>query len=121
VAAANNCLYPSVAHPTDSGDLAGTSVGAGVGWLVGDPARPGYVATSLNLFRGTVAGCGDGTMVVRSTAELVGMHLEQRWEIVPGYGSGALVGAVGSGTAKGEQATDHSYAVDGIGRIDCTG
>ncbi len=103
-----------------TGDLQGTSVQAGVGRLSTDPAAPGYAATALDIFRGTVTGCGEGTLVLRSTSMLAGTVLTQQWEVVEGYGSGALSAVRGSGTGTATRNSDGTYGGGtGTGTISC--
>jgi hypothetical protein len=117
--AAQSCVWPTSLRGTSDGDLRGTAIQAGVGRLSTDPGSSGYAATAVELFRGSVAGCGDGTMVIRSTSELVGTTLTQTWEIVPGFGSGALAAAHGSGTGTASHDADGTYGGDAVGHITC--
>jgi Protein of unknown function (DUF3224) len=112
-----HCLFPSPTSTTYMGDLSGTSVASGVGYVIVDPT--GYVASSMELFRGSVGTCGQGTLAIRTTSRLTGTHLDQQWQVVAGYNTGALVNATGSGTSTAEQLADHSYAGQVAGRIDC--
>jgi hypothetical protein len=73
----------------------------------------------MELFRGSVGTCGQGTLAIRTTSRLTGTHLDQQWQVVAGYNTGALVNATGSGTSTAEQLADHSYAGQVAGRIDC--
>ena len=116
---AGSCLWPSALNNTVSGDWAGTSIQSGVGHLSTDPASPGYAGTALELFRGTIAGCGAGTLVLRSTAALAGAELTRQWEIVPGYGTGALAAARGSGISTGVRNQDGTYAGSAEGTVTC--
>ena len=116
----NSCVWPTTLRESMTGDLQGTSVQAGVGRLSTDPAAPGYAATALDIFRGTVTGCGEGTLVLRSTSMLAGTVLTQQWEVVEGYGSGALSAVRGSGTGTATRKSDGTYGGGtGTGTISC--
>ena len=117
--AAQSCLWPTIVRERSDGDLQGTTIQVGAGRLSGDAGSSGYAATAVELFRGSVTGCGDGTMVVRSTSELAGTTLTQTWEIVPGFGSGTLATARGSGTSTASHNADGTYVGDGEGHITC--
>jgi hypothetical protein len=112
------CLYPAPTTTTLAGDFAGAAVGNGVAYLVSGPDA-GYVAASLELFRGSITGCGDGTAVVRTVSRRIGARVEQQWDVVPGYGTGALAHLTGGGSAVADVAADNSYAGTRTGRIDC--
>jgi hypothetical protein len=112
-----HCLFPAATLSTYAGDLSGTSVASGVGYLVLDPV--GYVASSVELFRGSVGTCGLGTLAVRTTSRLTGTHLDQQWQVLAGYNTGALANVTGSGTSTAVQLADHSYVGQMSGQIDC--
>jgi hypothetical protein len=115
----NSCLWPTTLRERSTGDLEGTSVQTGVGRLSTDPDAPGYAATAVDIFRGTVTGCGEGTLVMRSTSMLAVTKLTQQWEVVRKMRSGALASARGSGTATATRNSDGTYRGTGTGTISC--
>lgn len=73
-----------------------------------------------------MAGCGEGTAILLGTAAFGPgtatpdsvLHSDYTWEIVPGFGTGAIASATGSGLgATQENNTTGSAAV--TGNISC--
>src|SRR5262245_40405567 len=87
--AAGGCVFPFEQRATLTGDVSGSSVGAGTAALPPNGREKTFAVTITTLVRGSFGDCGQGVAVVR------------RWETVDpetGAGSGQweIVGAVGS-------------------------
>jgi hypothetical protein len=94
---------------TYSGDMAGTSFASGSAALAPDGL---YHGTAIEQFSGSVAGCGDGTMVIEQSGTLdpaTGTSTGS-WRIVPGAGSGDLASATG-GSRHGRVGAQEQHAV----------
>ena len=105
-------------QPTDDGigrfDLAkrwqGDLEGSGTGQMLsaGDPAagRAGYVA--LEVVSGTLHG-RSGTLAFQQLGMMRGDEQEQRYDVVPGSGTGDLAGLEGRLTLDIDEAGTHTY------------
>jgi hypothetical protein len=108
---------------TYMGDVAGTgrrvwlAVENPAGWLAHAGTR-----VELTQFVGTVAGCGEGTMVILGTASFGPgtnnpedlINADYTWSILPGFGTGALQSASGNGTGiTSENATSGTATLEG--------
>jgi hypothetical protein len=105
-------------QPTDDGigrfDLAkrwqGDLEGSGTGQMLsaGDPAagRAGYVA--LEVVSGTLHG-RSGTLAFQQLGTMRGDEQEQRYDVVPGSGTGDLAGLEGRLTLDIDEAGTHTY------------
>ena len=108
---------------TYMGDVAGTgrrvwlAVENPAGWLAHAGTR-----VELTQFVGTVAGCGDGTMIILGTASFGPgtnnpedlIDADYTWSILPGFGTGALQSAGGHGTGvTSENATGGAATLEG--------
>jgi Protein of unknown function (DUF3224) len=83
---------------TYDGDIRGTSFAAGTAALGPDGL---YHGVAIELFTGSVEGCGDGTLVIRQigTLDPATGTSEGSWTIVAGAGTGDLAGATGGSTS----------------------
>ncbi len=93
---------------TYTGGMTGTSYSSGTAALGSDGL---YHGVAIELFTGTVDGCGDGTLVIRQTGDLDPMTGggTGSWTIVDDAGTGDLAHASG-GSVKGS-ASDESVAM----------
>jgi hypothetical protein len=83
---------------TVHGDLQGTNF---TGSSTAFSKNGHFIAGRTDLFRGTIKGCGTGTLVFVSS-ELADLHGGTgEWRIVQGFGTGDLAQATGHGTATG--------------------
>lgn len=110
-------------HGTGSGhaDLTGTWKGTTV-------YEYGFATTTANVsqlsiietFTGTITGCGTGSMSYRlfGTLSATG-KIDLTWQTIEGFGSGALTGATGHGTAIGTYNADFSQTGDFEGELRC--
>jgi hypothetical protein len=80
------------------GDLTGTAF-TGTAAAFGKNRK--FVVGRVDVFRGTVEGCGTGTMVIYGT-EIADVRLgDGAWKIAEGFGTGDLTGVTGHGTGEG--------------------
>jgi hypothetical protein len=93
---AAGCPLPYNQTGRVTGSLVGTVTGAGA--VVLDGAR--YGGASTFVFRGTIAGCGSGTVVLRRREDgsLTAHTVGGSWDIAPGWGSNDLRDVSGIGT-----------------------
>ena len=110
-------------HGTGSGhaDLTGTWKGTTV-YEYGFATTPANVSqlSIIQTFTGTINGCGTGSMSYRlfGTLSATG-KIDLEWQTVEGFGSGALAGATGHGTATGIYKADFSTTGDFTGVLRC--
>ncbi len=91
-----------------TGDLEGTAQG----WMTMVLA-PGDSAAYVGFDRLDVTvGGRSGTFVVRHSASMHSGGGDQTWDIVPGSGTGALVGIRGTSTVARHDDGSHTYAID---------
>jgi hypothetical protein len=78
--------------------------------------------TAVETFTGTIAHCGTGTMTYRDagTVNAAGT-LKDDWQVVKGFGSGALTHVTGHGTQLGLFKADFSQTGDYTGHLTCGG
>jgi len=98
-----------------SGDLRGT-------FFRGNAAVFGkknhFVTGTAGVFRGTVKGCGTGTLVLMGT-ETADIHQGTGdWRIADGFGSGDLASVTGHGTGTGT-VSNAGFHSEWQGTIDC--
>lgn len=116
--AQQHCAYPGTQTLQVTGDLNGKLIQASGAVSLPDGSR--FTTGAINLFVGSVKGCGTGTAAVRlfesgTTNPATGVG---RWEVVPGFGTDQLTALRGRGTGTGG-------VVDGIrkstqtGRVTC--
>jgi hypothetical protein len=112
-------------HGTGSGTAAITGSWRGVsvydyGWAT-TPSNLTYF-TAVETFTGTITHCGTGTMTFRDagTVDAAG-KLKDDWQVVKGFGSGALAHLTGHGTHRGLFKADFSQTVDIDGHLTCGG
>jgi len=92
------CVLLGTERVTVRGDLQGTSF-TGTAAAFGQNQK--FVVGRTDVFRGTVKGCGSGTMVIYGT-ETADVHRgEGEWRIAEGFGTGDLKGVTGHGTGLG--------------------
>jgi hypothetical protein len=114
------CVYPSTQQTHYAGSIDGTGHAAGAGYTTALPGgRFAYAATALSIITGAIDKCGTGTVVSRSRSEFDGEQLTTTWELVQGFGTGALASARGRGTARGVREADGSYEATFTGKISC--
>jgi Protein of unknown function (DUF3224) len=82
---------------TLSGDLSGTAYAVGSAVQLADGT---YQGTAVVQFTGSVAGCGDGTLVMVENGVLDPFTGNSwgTWSITPGQGAGDLAGTAGQGS-----------------------
>jgi len=110
-----DCVLLATETGTFDGDLQGSDFSGGATAF----AESGhFVVGRTDLFRGTVRGCGSGTLVFVGT-ELADLHQGSGdWRIVEGFGTGDLAHATGHGTGRGTVDKDGFHSqYDGV--IDC--
>jgi Protein of unknown function (DUF3224) len=118
--ATGNCVgsYAIVTTDPGSGDVAGTSVLVGTGVRLPDGSLYG---NSTIKFTGTINGCGSGSLAMRSTGFNRDGVTSGEIVIVPGSGTGDLVGIEGSGVVVNGTA-DGTGGAGGVEmRIRCPG
>jgi hypothetical protein len=114
--AEQHCIYPLTITATISGDLTGSTIAHSAGALAGTD----FAASDTQIFTGSVAGCGTGTLVFLSlgrgstTGPTTGT-----WTIAEGFGTGDLADAVGSGTTTTGPGSDGTLSSKFSGRITC--
>ena len=118
--ATGNCVVPYSIVTTDpgSGDIVGTSVLVGTGVQLPDGSLYG---NSTIKFTGTIKGCGSGSLAMRSTGFNRGGATSGEIVIVPGSGTGDLVGIEGSGVVVDGTADGNGGAGSVEMRIRCPG
>jgi hypothetical protein len=99
------------------GDLQGTLTGAGAV----DLDRSRFASAATFVFRGAAGECGSGTAVIHRFEVGAASGGELRWEIAPGFGSGALTHLTGggAGTFVESPPTSDQVASSWSGRISC--
>ena len=109
------------ASSTHQKDMTGTWKGTTV-YEYGFATTPANVSqlSIIETFTGTINGCGTGSMSYRlfGTLSATG-KIDLEWQTVEGFGSGALAGATGHGTAKGIYKADFSTTGDFTGELRC--
>jgi hypothetical protein len=92
------CVLLATENGTFDGDLRGTDFSGGA---TAFSENGHFTVGRVDLFRGTVKGCGSGTLVFVGSelADLDGGTGE--WRIAEGFGTGDLARATGHGTGKG--------------------
>jgi Protein of unknown function (DUF3224) len=90
-----SCVIPFSLLGQASGDLEGTAVQAGAAATLPDGT---LYANSTLVFTGSIAGCGTGTVAMRSTGLNEGGETSGLVEIVDGSGTGDLAAVSGRGT-----------------------
>jgi hypothetical protein len=88
---AKHCLLPSTETGTFHGDLEGTHITGSYGV----PNGAGVAAARVDLFIGTVKGCGRGTFVALGTEEATATSGVGSADIAVGYGTGDLARLAG--------------------------
>ena len=84
------------------GAVTGSLTGTEVSTISGIAAGADVYSTSITSFTGTVEGCGTGAYISRATVDVIGgVSPPVEWEIIPGTGTGDLVGITGRGTTTG--------------------
>jgi hypothetical protein len=118
--ATGNCVvsYSIVTTDPGRGDIVGTSVLVGTGVRLPDGSLYG---NSTIKFTGTFEGCGSGSLAMRSTGFNRGGATSGEIVIVPGSGTGDLVGIEGSGVVVGGTADGNGAAGAVEMRIRCPG
>jgi hypothetical protein len=114
------CVVPTTQQARYAGSFAGMERAAGDGFT--KPVAGGkfaYAATSVGVFRGRIAQCGAGSVVVRTRSEFDGENLALRWELVPGFGTAALATTRGHGVAHGVRNDDGTYTSTLTGNVEC--
>jgi hypothetical protein len=92
------CVLLGTERITLEGDLTGTAF-TGTAAAFGKNQK--FVVGRTDVFRGTVAGCGSGTMVIYGT-ETADVHGgEGEWRIAEGFGTADLADVTGHGTGTG--------------------
>jgi hypothetical protein len=99
--AAQHCVYPGTQTLKLTGDWAGDLVQGSAAVTLIPESR--FTTAALNLFVGSIAGCGTGTAVVRwwEIGDLTPPTGKGGWEVVPGFGTGDLASLHGHGTGEG--------------------
>jgi len=100
----SRCIFSFQVLWTYSGEMTGTSYSSGTASLGSDGL---YHAVAIERFSGSVAGCGDGTLIIRQTGELdpTTGEFTGSWTIVADAGTGDLSHASGgsvNGSARDE-------------------
>ncbi|HTL83573.1 MAG TPA: hypothetical protein VL856_00210 [Acidimicrobiia bacterium] len=81
------------------GDLEGTYFSGGS--LALDTTGLKFAITRTDVFKGTVKGCGTGTLVLVGEETATPSSGVGTWKIVKGFGTGDLANATGQGTGTG--------------------
>jgi hypothetical protein len=111
------CVLLGTERITLEGDLTGTAF---TGTAAAFGLNRKFVVGRVDVFRGTVKGCGKGTMVIYGTETADVRRGEGEWKIAEGFGTGGLAGVTGHGT--GEGTVDNSgFHSQWEGVIDCGG
>jgi hypothetical protein len=97
--AEQHCVYPATSTGTFTGDLDGSVVTSGGSAL--DATGKRFAGGRTDLFVGTIEGCGEGTVVMVGVERATLKDGEGEWQIVEGFGTGALKNVSGHGTGKG--------------------
>ena len=94
---AGRCVLTVAGAAEVTGDLVGGTANAGA--LMFNSATNTYLTMQYTLFTGTIAGCGTGTMLLRSP-EVRGSQrpFSGKIEVILGTGTADLRGVMGSGT-----------------------
>jgi hypothetical protein len=109
------CVLLGTERITLEGDLEGTAF-TGTAAAFGKNQR--FVVGRTDVFRGTVKGCGSGTMVIYGTETADVRSGAGEWQIAEGFGTGDLAGVTGHGTGVGT--VDNSgFHSQWEGVIDC--
>ena len=120
-ACATACPLPYTQTGTAEGSFRGAVAGVGAVQLDGQR----FTGATTFVFRGTVASCGDGTVVLRrweegalgSAAQLFGS-----WDIAPGFGTGELANVSGGGVIEAATAKNPGEIASTFrGRVVCRG
>jgi hypothetical protein len=115
-APASSCVVPFSLLGSATGDFEGRSAQTGGGARLADGS---LYANSTLVFTGSIRGCGDGTVVMRSTGFNRGGEISGTIEIVEGSGTGDLAGLTGDGpVTSGEAGPDGSSGTVAM-RIRC--
>jgi hypothetical protein len=113
--APDQCVLLGTERGALEGDLTGTSL---TGSSTAFSKAGKFFVARTDLFRGTVTGCGSGTLVL-AVNELADLHGGSGdWRIVEGFGTGDLAHATGHGTGRGTVAKDGFHS-QWEGVIDC--
>ena len=102
-----SCVIPFALLGTSTGDLEGTTAQAGAASRLPDGS---LYANSTLVFTGTVAGCGTGTVTMRSTGFNRGGVTSGSIEIIEGSGTGDLARLRGTGSVISGEANGTSVA-----------
>lgn len=99
--AAQHCTYPGTQTLKLTGDWTGEFVQGSAAVTLIPQGR--FTSAAINIFVGSVAGCGTGTAVVRlwEHGTLSPAAGTGRWEVVAGFGSDGLASLRGHGTGTG--------------------
>ncbi len=109
------CVLLGTERITLEGDLQGTSF-TGTAAAFGKNQK--FVVGRTDVFRGTVKGCGSGTLVIYGT-ETADVHRGAgEWRIAEGFGTGDLAGVTGHGTGSGT-VDNRGFHSQWEGVIDC--
>jgi hypothetical protein len=109
------CVLLGTERITLRGDVQGTSF-TGTAAAFGENQK--FVVGRTDVFRGTVKGCGAGTLVIYGT-EIADVHrAEGEWRIAEGFGTGDLAGVTGHGIGRGT-VDDRGFHSQWEGVIDC--
>jgi hypothetical protein len=114
------CPLPSSQRGTVTGSLTGQVTGASGTRL--DGTR--FSGATTFVLRGTVASCGTGTLVLRryEDGDFSLATVKGTWDIVRGFGTGALTNVSGAGTLEpGPVFTNTRISSTFRGRISCDG
>lgn len=112
-----NCVLPLTrAHGTIEGSITGRTVSGGVGTAI---ASGGYSAAGVQVFVGTIEGCGTGTLVWTEYITSDGVDTTGTWTIVEGSGTGDLESVTGGGTFDADVQADSTGSATGSGTISC--
>lgn len=98
--AAKHCVYPATSTGTFSGDLDGSVLTGGATAL--DASGRRFAGGRTDLFVGTIAGCGKGTVIIAGIEIATMKDGEGDWEIVEGFGTGDLENGTGKGTVNAD-------------------
>lgn len=99
--AAQHCTFPGTQTLKLTGDWTGDFIQGSA--AVTQMPQGRFASAAINIFVGSIAGCGTGTAVVRlwETGALSPATGTGRWEVVGGFGSGGLASLRGHGTGEG--------------------
>ncbi len=103
------CIFSFQNVRTYTGGLSGTSYSAGTAALGSSGL---YHGVAIELFTGSVDGCGEGTLIIRQSGDLdpTGERSTGAWTIVADAGSGDLAQASG-GSVNGSASDENVWMI----------